>query len=271
MNRRMWMVLAGLSLAVVILALWQVSGSGGRDEPAAAATVSEQDLTAVADARVFFAHQSVGENLIDALPAVYGDSPAPTIVETRTPPEDAAYFAHAYVGTNGDPVGKLRDFEALMAGGYGEEADVAFVKLCYIDVTSGTDAQALFTDYKETMARLEQRYPAIKFLYLTVPLTTEPAGAKTRVKSLLGRTDANSADNAVREQFNARMRAEYGGTGRLFDIAAMESTDPDGQRITSDDHYALYPGYSTDGGHLTPEAAQWIAGGLVTTVAVQLA
>jgi lysophospholipase L1-like esterase len=70
------------------------------------------------------------------------------------------------------------------------------------------------------------------------------------------------------------MRAEYGSTGRLVDVAALESTTPDGRRVsgTADgqDYFALYEGYASDNGHLNATGGQVVAQGLLSVLADNL-
>jgi len=58
---------------------------------------------------------------------------------------------------------------------------------------------------------------------------------------------AGQADNVARERFNALIRGEYAGH-HLFDIAAIESTKPDGTRVSgsydNQGYFALYDGYN---------------------------
>lgn len=227
-------------------------------------------LESGADTRVFFGHQSVGMNILDALPGVYAGSAVapPAIVESDTAPQGPAWV-HAFLGQNGDPDGKLADFESLLADGYAAWADVALMKFCYVDITADTDVDALFARYEKTLSRAEATYPDITFLYMTVPLTTPPS-VKERVKSALGRPNS-MADNAARERFNALVRDRYADSGRLFDLAAIESTAPDGSRVSGtvkgQPYYALYPGFASDEGHLTPQAAEYVAAQLLEAVA----
>ena len=50
------------------------------------------------------------------------------------------------------------------------------------------------------------------------------------------------------------MRLEYSADNRLFDIATVESTLPDGSRekyiLDGQEYYSLYEGYTDDGGYL---------------------
>ena len=120
------------------------------------------------------------------------------------------------------------------------------------DVTSGSDADALFHQYRATMAALEREFAKVRFVHVTTPLTTEP-GLKAAIKKLLGRASSSRADNAARERLNRLMRQEY-GPDRLFDLAAVESTAPDGTRVSGrfggQEYFALYGGYAADDGHL---------------------
>ena len=60
-----------------------------------------------------------------------------------------------------------------MRSGLGQHVDVAMMKLCYVDINSGTDVDALFATYRTTMAALQREVPGVTFIHVTVPLTTE--------------------------------------------------------------------------------------------------
>lgn len=229
----------------------------------------------VAESAVFFGHQSVGRNILDGVPLVYATAgvDAPQVVESATPPTQDAAFAHAYMGTNGDPQSKIDAFGQTLRSGMGTWADAAFLKLCYVDVHDGVDVQAVFDSYQKTMTALEQEFPDVAFLHMTVPLTIEP-GFKEQIKRLLGAGD-HRRDNLAREQYNALVRAEYGETGRLVDIAAMESTTPSGSQVTGtideQTYAALYRGFTNDGGHLNELGQQVVAAGLLEVLGNNLA
>lgn len=243
-----------------------------------APTTAAEDLTAAARRKVFFGHQSVGMNVIGGIPGVFAAQglPAPAIVQVAAdggqqtlPGGEDGVLAHAYIGQNGEPVQKLRDFDAMIRGGLAQQIDVALMKLCYVDVTSGTDVDALFREYRTTMAAVEHDFPAVTFIHVTTPLTTEP-GIKATIKRLLGRPDSSRADNVARERLNRLMRQEY-GSDRLFDLAAVESTAPDGTRVSGSfegqDYFALYNGYAADNGHLNNVGSQLAAARLLGLVA----
>jgi hypothetical protein len=217
------------------------------------------DLATVAGARVFFGHQSVGQDVLGGIHRLYAQrgEPAP-------PVEDAL------IGANQDPLSKIADFDARLRGGLGEQVDVALMKLCYIDVTARTDVDALLDAYRSTLTALQRDLPAVTFVHVTVPLTAERS-ALGRLRARLTRNDRYGPDeNVVRERLNARLRAEHSG-GHLLDLAAVESTRPDGSRVTGrhegSDYFALYDGYAADLGHLNQAGAAAVAGAWVTAVA----
>ncbi len=247
-------------------------------EPASARAVSAHDLSVVAGQKVFFGHQSVGMNVIAGIPDLYvrRDLPAPTLLDLgqgQLPDQQDAqggYFAHAFLGQNGDPLGKIADFDARIRNGLGRDADVAFMKFCYVDINSGTDVDHLFDRYRTTMDALERAFPQVVFVHVTTPLTTEP-DLKARVKSVLGRNDGmGPADNAARERFNSLMRREY-HDDHLFDLAALESTAPDGTRVGGKHggqaYFALYDGYAADPGHLNAAGSHIAAAELLRLIA----
>ena len=129
------------------------------------------------------------------------------------------------------------------------------MNFCWGDVFSNTDVDALFARYRDTMAALERDFPNVTFIHVTVPLTTEPGlftELKTWVKTLLGRRDVfGQRANVTRERLNALIRGEYAGR-HLFDLAAIESTKPDGTRVSgrydNQGYFALYDGYASDSG-----------------------
>ncbi len=237
--------------------------------------VDASTLSSASEARVFFAHQSVGANLIDGISSAYAakDQGPPEIVEITTSeapelPAAGGVLAHAFIGVNGDPEGKLEAFDTLMRSGMGDQVDVALIKFCYIDINANTDVDELFTKYQQTLSALERDFPEVTFLHVTTPLTTAP-GFKGRVKSMLGRGNPIAADNATREQYNTLVRGTYDDT-QLYDLAAFESTAPDGSRTSGSykgaPYYTLYEGYSIDEGHLTPMASQLAGSQLLTFI-----
>ena len=199
------------------------------------------DLARAAGLRVFFGHQSVGANVVEGLQ------------ELRAL---AAFFAETKLGKNGEPLGKLAAFRHEVDTTLAGRLDVALVKICYVDLArdARVDPDSLFAAYRQTVSDVEAAHPGLRVIPVTSPLTTSSYGSRGRLdrlkgalKQWLGRRD----DNARRAVFNAHIREAFGDRP-IFDIAAIESTRPDGTRVRygKDSVEALAPEYSLDGGHL---------------------
>jgi hypothetical protein len=227
-----------------------------------ASDITTDDLTKVSRTKVFFGHQSVGMNVLDGVPGVYAahGTAAPTIGQGDTRPgQDSGFVNHAFIGENEKPLAKIQDFDAKMRSGIGQQVDVAMMKFCYIDITSNTNVSTLFATYRETVAALERDFPEVTFVHVTVPLMTEQ-GRLSKLKSrLTGSNRGSPSENAARQRLNALIRRQYAG-GHLFDLAAVESTVPDGSRAAGmyqgQQYFRLYDGYASDSGHLNREGAR---------------
>lgn len=258
----------------------------------AAVDITPRELAAAARSRTFFGHQSVGSDLLRAVPGVYAahGMAAPLIrdVAGLSGPAGASaglgavgdggggdggggYLTHVAIGANGQPLLKIKDFAARLRGGIAAHLDVAMMKFCYIDVAADTDVAPLFAAYRDTLAGLALEYPEVRFVAVTVPLTTDADAThriKAGIKTVLGRTDRfGPAENVARARLNALIRREY-ANGHLFDLAAVESTGPDGTRAggryRGAEYFALRRAYAADSGHLNPRGAHaaataWLA------------
>jgi hypothetical protein len=264
----------GLTFAATVSASRGVKG-GSLTSEAVADAIDAHTATTAARARVFFGHQSVGANIIQAIPFVYDAKglPSPEIVEvlpdSSTSLPGGGFFAHSFIGENGDPEGKLDTFDSMLRSGLGDEVSVAMMKFCYVDIDASTDVAALFGKYQATFAALERDFPNVTFLYLTTPLTTD-GGVKGRLKSLIGAGNPSAADNAARERLNTLIRRSY-DSDHVFDLAALESTAPNGTTLSGsydgEVYHTLYEGYAVDEGHLTSTFARLAASKLLTLIA----
>lgn len=236
-----------------------------------AAELTQDDLDKFSGSKVLFGHQSVGSNILYGISALFdGRESSPRILETRDAIGDGRPFcAHTHIGSNGDPQAKLDDFAAIIGGPLGAESEVALLKLCYADIVAATDVPAVFEQYARIMTRLEDQRPATKFLYTTVPITTDRSW-KTKVKALLGGgNQMGPADNIARRRYNDLVRDRYGASGRLFDIAAVESARSRATNRTHDGerYVVLHPDLASDAGHLNERGARAAATELVRVIA----
>lgn len=216
--------------------------------------------------KIFFGHQSVGFNIVDGIKGVMKENPQIklNIVETNSLADfGAPLFAHSPVGKNMDPQSKCDAFAGFMNAGLGDKADIAFFKLCYVDVSPGMDTGKLVAHYKNAMLTLKSKYPRTAFVHVTVPLTTIEPGLRHWIKRYLSKAPEDYKTNVEREQFNQALRNEYTGKEPIFDLALIESTLPNGARETFEKDGKVYPrlvpAYTTDGGHLNEMGRRLVA------------
>lgn len=227
-------------------------------------------LETLASKRIFFAHQSIGFNIIEGLEELKRSDPGINIEASEAPRPDTfrkPVLGHIRAGKNRSPESKLEAFEAALSGGIGEKVDIAFVKFCYLDINSRTDINEVLVKYKETMTRLKTKYPKIRFVHFTVPLMSSATGVKASLKRLLGMEMKSELDNMKRNSYNELLRKEYLGNEPLFDIAEIESTYGDKSRssfrMDGKTYYSLAPEYTNDGGHLNETGRKLVAERLV--------
>jgi hypothetical protein len=230
--------------------------------------ISEDRWNALSKMRFFFGHQSVGQNILEGLTEMISHYPAIrlTIRETSRPGDFVnPIFAHALVGQNRNPFSKIRHFREILDGGVGPVADIAMVKFCYVDIGGGTDLDALMISIEETIASLAKRYPPLKVIIFTVPLTAKPIGLKPLIKRMLGRSATEEYDSLQRDIFNERLRSRFGNF--VYDLAEVEAIRPDGTgagfRKNAGVIKALNPILTDDGGHLNRLGMQVVAADLL--------
>ena len=222
---------------------------------------------------MFFAHQSVGQNLIDGVGRLIGNSEVPrlTVVEWGREGSRSGLLIHAKLGVNGDPAGKTAAFADALASGLGDHVDIAMQKYCFADISGDTNPDLLFSQYRGALERLKLRYPSVRFVHVTAPLTVLQSGPKAWVKKWIGRAPDHYADNIARERFNELMRREYAGKEPVFDLAAIESTPYHGTRtgaaFANQQVFGLLPAFSSDGAHLNTAMERQAAAALLDFLA----
>jgi len=236
--------------------------------------VPEAAWQKLASRKIYFGHQSVGYNIIDGVSEIIKENHMIQLAveENYNPAEyKAGVISHSRIGYNEDPKSKLDMFSFLVKSGGAQMADIMFFKFCYVDFSPNTDEKALFRDYESTFKQLKAKYPQVIFVHLTVPLTCLQQGSKAWIKKLIGRPIAGMQENAKRHAFNELLRQTYAGKEPFFDIAAIESTFPDGNRATYEyngtTNYLLVQAYTSDGAHLSEVGKRVVATQLLLTLA----
>jgi hypothetical protein len=232
-----------------------------------AVSVTKAEIETASKRRVVFAHQSVGENILDGVRVLAKEQGvALNIVEGRRAPGSEPGIYHFKVGENGDPSGKISDYaKTLNAASFGQ-AEIALVKLCYVDFNQQSDAASLAKSYVSAIRSLEKTYPSTRFVAVTSPLTAIPGGPKAWVKKMIGRTSPDLVDNAKRKEFNDLLRREFDGK-HLLDIARLEAettAGEDGKPIE-----AMRRDLTNDGGHLNGEGQRVVGAAFIKMLASQ--
>jgi len=237
---------------VVLLGLMLVFGSpaGAQvivDHTCVDATqIPKTHLDAVRSLDIFFCHASVGMGMMSGLRSLERADPVRYTLTQAGLGAPATWFdtnngiiddgGWAGMGGNGNPLGKIQGFQELIKNkGYGARANIAFMKFCYLDIGPSTQVTTVWTSYRDAFLSLEAAYPKVAFVWVTAALNA------------LG-TDGNK-----RAEFNKYLR-DYCRSQKkpLFDLAAIESHDPDGN-LARDDYgnETIYAGYTDDNGHLS--------------------
>jgi hypothetical protein len=220
-------------------------------------------LAVLAGQAVFFDHASVGNNTMYGVERLF--TSAGGAHPTRNELGQAAassgsvsrgvWADHYFLTDNGYPLQKMAEFRDtdLGSSGVGTRLNslggVAMMKLCFADfdgvgagLTTPAAVDAAFATYQSTMSQLQAAYPNVKFVHMTAAL--------------------RDGGNEMRERYNGLVRNAYGSTGRMFDLADVESNG-----YTVGGFRALNPVYNRDGGHLTVEGQDAVARALVLFVA----
>jgi len=230
----------------------------------------------LADKKIYFGHQSVGQNIIDGLEQWEDLSGAGlSMGESRdfsSLPETT--FVHFRVGANQDPHGKIDDFAGLIEQIPEEEHAAAFFKFCYADFHEDTNVDDLFAYYSEKMLYLKEAHPNVTFLAATVPAMAVQKGWRGIAKKLLGRAPYGYLQNIRLNEFNQKLLSEFEGVMPVFDLAKIEVTRPDGSTETfrhkGEDFPSMPDYYASDFGHLNDFGARLVSYELLAFLSKEL-
>jgi hypothetical protein len=232
------------------------------------------ELDAALGTRVFFAHQSVGGNLlagVGTLAREAGRELKATELDQagQTDSATATGWLHAFGGQNGAPKTKIDYFVSALQR-KALKPDLAFMKFCYVDFEPSTDVADLFAYYQRALTALKRDRPDVRFAHVTVPLRVRPNDLKSKTKRLIGRDISEDLANVKRAEFNRRLLEAF-PSDPIFDLARGESTRADGTRESFEHegktYYSLAPGYTEDGGHLNDQGQRVLAAEMIRFVA----
>lgn len=238
--------------------------------------LTDAQLKTLSGKTFYFAHQSVGYNIVDGVEKVLKRMGHPGLFSIKElkkgQPVPQHGLLHSTIGKNGDPESKMQEFQAYLDERLGNtNPDMAMLKFCYVDIGKDTDVSRLAKEYSQAMSKLDREHPQTVFLYSTVPLRAFNSGWKASIKRLLGMDVWGDQANIKRNKYNELIRKKYAATGHLVDVADWESRFPDGREYRVDilggRYAALIPAYTDDGRHLNGYGQQVVAGRLLEFLA----
>jgi hypothetical protein len=205
-------------------------------------TIQNIDIKAIqslAREKIFFAHMSVGYNILDGITDVIQHDTrfnGLTIQELKNDSKVEKFgIYHTEIGKNGFPINKM---------------DIALIKLCYADIDKKTNVETLFGYYQDTIDSIKRHFPQLKIIHVTVPLYVHNWGFKLFIRNII----KNDYNNIRRNEFNKLLLEKYQNVDLIYDLAKIESTSPNGFRTTFGHdgvtYFSLSKYYTNDGGHL---------------------
>jgi len=226
---------------------------------------TKQAMNIIKGSRILFAHKSVGNNILSGLKMLSDETGIELNVKKidNKPIGNKSIFAHSMGGKNAYPKTKIDSFTTKLKALNDELVpEVAFLKLCYVDIKPDTDVNELFGYYKEKIESLKKEKSDTIFVHFTVPLMSKSNSIKSKIKGLLGIQIWEDASNIKRNEFNKLIINSF-DRDSIFDIARIESTRIDGSReqftVNGKAYYSMSPEYTSDGGHLNKLGQQVVA------------
>jgi hypothetical protein len=212
--------------------------------------------------RTFFAHQSVGADILAGIEQLGRDGPHVArvldLAQARAGIEPdlthSLLIIHERIGSNREPLTKIAGFREVLAAKHRLEVDVALLKFCYVDIATQAEAEALWRHYETAIEELSTVHPGVQLVHCTVPLRSLPEGPYAWLRRALGHRHPAIAANRARDWFNRKLRERFRPGHRLFDLAALESRRANGKPCERIDAGTPVPSlareWTYDGGHL---------------------
>jgi hypothetical protein len=211
-------------------------------------SLSPAQLHAARQLVTLFAHKSIGNNILEGLADLQAQDPTRYTIPVTYSSGTQPGINHTMPGSNGQPLTKTSAFSTLVQSGH----DPAFMKFCTGDVPcvqGDTPIGTMWTEYRDTMETLIQSHPDTTLVWWTIPI--------------IANDHSRAHCNQEMAWFNDQVRAHVAVNGGvLFDIADIESHDPDGNPVTWNGIEAGWPGWTSDGAHLNEAGRQRVAGAI---------
>jgi len=202
---------------------------GGKGVGSAIGWSCRSRWSVIAERTVYFGHQSVGTGVVAGVERLAQEhSLRLRVVQAREPATvTGPAFVHFLAGQNRDYASKNAAVLRLLESRTRTQRPVVLLKYCYLDINSPADPATMFEAYRDTVDTIQFEHPDVTVVHATVPLTTVESAFKSGARQLFGRPTQREAAVA-RHRYNELVRAEFKATEPIFDLAKVESTQPDG-------------------------------------------
>jgi hypothetical protein len=183
----------------------------------------------IAERTVYFGHQSVGASLCTAVGSLASEQGLPLKLITTHEPEKVIgpAIVSFHVGRHRDCASKNAAILRLLESRTRAGNPVVLLKYCHGDIVGADDYAMLFNAYRDTVEMIQFEHPDVTVVHSTIPLTAVESSLRARARRYLGRTTRRQA--AVgRHRYNELVRAEFGLTQPLFDVARVQATGVNG-------------------------------------------
>jgi hypothetical protein len=222
----------------------------------------------VGERTIYFGHQSVGAGVSAGVESLAKDYRLPLrVVNTREPESIVGpAFVHFQVGQHRDYASKNAAMLRLLESEKRARNPLVLLKYCHGDIASADDCAGLFAAYRDAVDTIQFEHPDVTLVHSTIPLTLVDGGLKARTSDYLGRTRDRQPAMA-RHHYNELIRAEFGSSEPVFDIAGIQATRPDGSRAgftaAGTTIETLAPDNTDDAGELTMQCRAAAAAALL--------
>ena len=228
--------------------------------------------SAIANRTIYFGHQSVGSSVCTGVEGLAKDyAVGLRVVQTHEPETvTGPAVVHFLAGQHRDYASKNAAVLRLLESETRARNPVVLLKYCYGDITYQREYRLLFDAYRDTVDTIQFEHPDVTLVHTTIPLTIAETGLKARTKQYLGRTSTRDAAIA-RHRYNELVRAEFGASEPIFDLAKVQATRPDGMvagfTAGGSTIETLAPENTADGTGLNPRCSRIAAEKLLDVLA----
>jgi hypothetical protein len=174
---------------------------------------------------VYFAHQSVGSGVVAGVKSLAKEHGLSLrVVETREPASiSGPAFVHFLVGEKRNYASKNAALLRLLEAPGRGPRPVVVMKYCYADANPPVNVARMFEAYQDTVDTIRYQHPDVRLVHTTIPLVSVEGRLKSAVRTILGKEARRDAAIA-RHRYNELLRAEFGNTDPIFDLARLEAS-----------------------------------------------